>query len=831
MLNIKTIEQQGLKFIDEYLFDDTHSSFVFKYNNICCIIDNDICKNQDKEVFDYSKYCEMQNKYMEEYDKLFRFNYVDETIYDEIKEWLNKQAADIEIEDDGGSFDIAHVDNTPLEKKFEDLFVETYGDNSIEYLRKEYSVSLKNGRNAFVDYVVETQNGNYAIEENGVRYHHPCIIGEKAYYRQLEKQNTLSLYNFKVYRFSTQNLLFKDQTIDNIKKYLGEKNKFLNSTLLKEDRKFKLYEHQEEILEELNNDRKQGINTGLIVIPMGTGKSQIVIEDIKNLYNRNIIKSVLVMVPSDRIKDDWNNRLSKYKDKLNIDIKFYNTVFLEKNSLSKDHYDYIVFDEAHHAQAANCKKTLQYFKPKFLIGLTATPERLDGKSLEEIFGKVESKLSIKEAIEKDVIVNIRCYRLISNIDLSKVRYNGKDYNYADLEKNLVIDSRNELIVKTIKKYFTPHDGFYKQGIVFGVNIDHCKKLENMFNNAGIAAKAVYGSNKNNDKIIKDYKDKKIQFLISCQLISEGWDSPQTEIVVMARPTLSKVLYEQQLGRGLRRYPGKECLYVIDVVDNYEGKLTPWSFNSLFKISSYSDFAGVVNNKSKQYLDVLGLSEKEIAMQEVDIFTFEEKYQGYKSLEQAARELFIGTNTLSKWVKTNKDYSSLYLPLGNKVMPYFSAEDIDNIRNIKKLKVHNEETILQDFIDFIHENTLTFSFKLIFMLSMLKLADKEGEVNLDELIDNYSNFYKDRLNRKLQIDRKGCVYTEEYLRDRIKMKKNILDNPFEKYERKRFIYFSKDLNILSFNPILWSKLTEEKKKEIEELEIEFLKDYYKNMGGI
>ena len=830
MINKSAICNLGLTFVDEYSFDDTHSSFVFKKDNTCVIVDNNICENDKEVVFDYSKYCEMQNKYMAEYEKLYRFNFTSENIYPQIYDWLNKTPADIEIKDNGGSFHNAHLDNTPLEKTFEDLFVESYGDNATEYLKKEYSVSLNNGRNAFIDYVVETKNGNYAIEENGVHYHHPCLIGNSAYERQLEKQNTLVLYGFKVFRFSSQNLSFKEQTIDNIKLYLGDKDNFINSVVVKEERKFKLYEHQEKILEDIHKSRTEGINTALIVIPTGTGKSQIVIEDLKQLAEDNKIKKALIMVPSIPIKEDWEKRVAIFNGKLDIEIKYYNTVFLEKNSLPKDYYDYIVFDEAHHAQAANCKKTLQYFTPKYLIGLTATPERLDKRKLDEIFGQYETKLTLREAIEKGVISNIRCYRLISNIDLSEVRYNGKDYNYADLEKTLVIDSRNELIVKTIKKYFTPQKDFYKQGIVFCVNIQHCKKLEKMLNDAGIKAKAVYGSNRENDVIFESYKNKEIQFLLSCQVISEGWDCPQTEIVVMARPTLSKVLYLQQIGRGLRNYPGKECLYVIDVVDNYEGKLTPWSFNSLFKIANYSDFAGVINNNF-DYLNILGLSETEISMQEIDVFTFEEKYKDYKSLEQTARELFVGTNTLSKWVKINPSFSSLSLPIGNKLMPYFSNEDIAKIKQAKQLKEHNEETILQDFVDFIDENTLTYSFKLIFMLSMFDLADKEGEVNIDNLIDKYSKFYIDRLDRKLPVDRKGCVFNYEYLNDRTKMKKSILDNPFEKFERKRFVYFSKDLNILSFNPILWAKLTEEIKQSIINKEKQFLKEYYKNLGGL
>lgn len=470
MFNVELVRKDKLDLLERYRFDDAHSSYVFKHKNTCVIVDDNICQNENPVVFDYSKYCEMQNKYMAQFGKLYRFNFTGDSTYNKINEWLNKTSADIDISDGGGTFDTAHTDNTPLEKTFEDLFVETYGENATEYLKKEYSVSLSNGRNAFVDYVVETKDGNFAIEENGVHYHHPCLIGNAAYERQLEKQNTLNLYNFKVFRFSSQNLAFKEQTIDNIRTYLGKKENFINSVMVKDERKFKLYEHQEAVLEEIQKSRKEGINTALVVIPTGAGKSQIVIEDLKNLQGE--IKNVLIMVPSVPVKEDWIKRIDCFDGHLNIDVKFYNTVFLEKNSLDKEYYDYIVFDEAHHAQAANCKKTLQYFIPKYLIGLTATDERLDRKKLDEIFGQYETKLTLKEAVEKGVITNIRCYRLLSNIDLSNVRYNGKDYNYADLEKSLIIDSRNELIVETIKKYFKPQKDFYKQGIVFCVNIQH-----------------------------------------------------------------------------------------------------------------------------------------------------------------------------------------------------------------------------------------------------------------------------------------------------------------------------------------------------------------------
>lgn len=829
-MNFDFLTSRGFKQTEDYYYDETHhSSVFFSVDQICVIIDHDLCDHDEGTAFDYSKYCEMQNTWMNDSKALYRF-YVkgDEDISEEIISWLDKDPDSIEVKDKGGSFDKAHVDNTPLEKEFEDIFMEAYGNDSVNYLQKEYSLSLNEGRNAFVDYVIETDHGSFAIEENGVHYHHPQLIPYINYQRQLEKQNTLSLYGFKTFRFSTGNLQFKDQTIDSLKHFLGEKNTFRHANLIGGTRAFSLYEHQENVLHELKKAREEGIFTSLVVCPTGSGKSQIAIEDIKGLYEENRIRRVLIMVPTKAIREDWEKRLKLFPKTLQITVQLYNKTFLSRNELPQDYYDYILFDEAQHAQAANCSKTLQYFTPKYLIGLTATPERLDQKKLEDIFGQFKTQLTLKEAIEKDVISNIRCYRLLSNIDLSMVRYNGKDYNYADLEKTLIVESRNELITETLKKYFFPKPDFYKQGIVFCVNVNHAKKMEKLMTEAGFKAKAVYGSNKENDKIFEQYANKEIQFLLSCQLISEGWDSPQTEVVVMARPTLSKVLYTQQMGRGVRKYPGKECLYVIDVVDNYEGKLSPVCFNSLMQIPVYSDFRGVKNNDNHEYLEILGLSETEIAMKEIDIYTFEDKYSDYLSPEQAARELFIGTSSLMSWYRKDPSISSLQLPIGSRQVPYFSKEDVENIRTSHNLGVHDDTTILKDFEDFIDENTLTFSFKLIFMLGMLKLADKEGEVNMDDLINDYRSFYMDRINNNLPVDRSNCVYDREFLEDDIKVKRSILSNPFEKFERKRFVYYSKDLNILSFNPLLWKQLTPEKKQEIKKKEVQFLKEYYEKI---
>lgn len=822
MIVLDEFSNNGFVFIEKYIFNEEFSSYVFRYKGFIVIVDDNFDKSVYASTFSYDKYCQMQNRYMKD-NRVLRFNFDENSTINDILELVNLNVLEIDVSNSIGNHDKIHFDNTPAEKEFEDIFTEAYGVDALYYLQKEVQVSISETKTASIDYLVDTKGGSISFEANGISYHHPLIVGKKQYNDQLYRQNILVLFGIKVFRFSTNNLHYKEQVIESIESILPKKDEFILPALIKRDREIKLYEHQETILKELDEDRKNGKTTALIVLPTGSGKSQICLEDLKKDYIKKTCHNVLIMTPTTRIRSDWGERVKDLRQNYNIDVLCYNSAFTQRLSHSQDYYDYIIFDEAHHAAATNCKKTIQYYNPKYLIGLTASPK----KEIEEVFGSYDLNMSLKDSINKGVVCDVACFRVKSNLNLRNIRFNGKDYNYGDLEKNVIVDSRNILIADTLVKYFDPKIKFW-QGIVFCVNKEHTIRMAKVLNEKGIKAAAVYGGNSKNEEIFLDYKNKKIQFLCSCQLISEGWDSPQTEIIVMARPTLSKCLYIQQLGRGLRHYEGKKCLYLLDVVDNYAAKLNPYSFHSLMGINTYIPFAGVKN--TYDYIEILGLSEHELKMEYVDIFNFEEYYKDYLSLEEAARYLYIGTETFRKW-NQKENYAKVYLPIGNKKVPYFSFEDLDEIRIKKGLKVHNNDTILDDFTTFIDENQLTFSFKLVFLLAMFKLVNEEGDVNLDKLTEEYRNFYLNRIANNLPVDKKNCIYTKEYLNDFIKIKRNMLDNPFEKYERKRFLYLSKDLNIVSFNNALWQKLTKDIINNIVNKELNFLKDYYEGLGGL
>lgn len=474
-------------------------------------------------------------------------------------------------------------DASPLELHFEQSFSNAYGINALKYLSREYGICDESGRNYFLDYFIRTRNEKYAVEENGVTYHHPQIIGEEKYKNQLRKQNTCALWGIKLFRFSTEDCAFENRIEDDIKQYFGKDTSEFVDDGLKIDRKVELYEHQTVSLQEIQKRRKAGIKVFLVVLPTAAGKSKIVEEDLRGFAENKQEFKGLILVPGVNTLVDWEDRirtsLPELKDK--IEIKTYAYMARHYTDVQPDHYNYLVVDEAHHAVAPVLKRVIQYFNTDFTIGLTATDQRPDKKKLETVFGTYSTSLSLMEAMEKGVVATTNVYRIETNIDLSRVRFNGKDYVNADLEKRIRVTSRNELIVSVLKEYFTSGEASLRQGVIFCVNVNHANEMAKLLNHAGITAASYTRQTKNPMMVMEDFKQKKIRFLCACNMISEGWDYPELGILVMARPTLSKVLYLQQIGRGLRKTDVKKNVIVIDVVDEYGAMVKACNMHSLF----------------------------------------------------------------------------------------------------------------------------------------------------------------------------------------------------------------------------------------------------------
>lgn len=791
------------------------------------IIDDEICSCRDGEqIFPYTLITDKQNHYMKIYRRVFRFLGFDP---ETIEKCLQKSRQEVlhftkKISERG-----EHADSTPLELLFEQNFTDVYGVRALKYLQKEFRISDEDGNNYFLDYLVDTADSRVAIEENGIHYHHPQLIGIEGYRKQLRKQNTCALWGLKLYRFSTEDCRFKDRIEDDIRSYLGKDTSGFREAGLLLERKTELYEHQEISIAQIQERREKGIRAFLIVLPTAAGKSRIVEEDILKFAAGKEQFRALILAPNTNIIADWKERIGKDLQPLQdrIDIKTYSYEVRHYHEKTRDYYSYIVVDEAHHAVAPMLKRVIQYYAPEFLVGLTATDQRPDKKRLGEIFGNYTTELSLKDAMEKGVVARANVYRIETNIDLSHVRFNGKDYVNADLEKSVRVASRNELIVNVLKDYFTEGDAGKRQGIIFCINKVHTKEMARLLNAAGISAQDYSGDTKHPEKVMQEFKEHKIRFLCACDMISEGWDYPELGILVMARPTLSKVLYLQQIGRGLRRTSIKKNVFVIDVVDEYGAMVRPCSMHAIFGNSLYVPFGDITRQDylPGQMIEIDGITERVERIVEVDIHTFEEKYGDYYSQEQLAREYFVNTGTITSWIRKGKITPTVEFPFGNKKISLFSPEDVEKYKKELNIQEHNDETVRDDFFEFLEERDYSLSYKMPFLLSFIDHMDTIGDAKIEDVLTDYIAFYQDRIDKGLPVDRPSCPYNAETLKDRKMIKSSMLTNPFEKFERKRFMYYSKDLGVISLNHALLAKMSEGDWERVKGQMREDLERYY------
>lgn len=791
--------------------------------NITVILDIDIRQHK----FSYHDYTCLQNRLMRESNSLFRFLLESEKHHEsELNSVLSylDGTPDIPPKSLCGQDRSTLVEGSVLEHEFEMTIANIYGADGLRAMDFEYPFIDDLGVQRSIDYVLHLKTGPVAIELNGVKFHHPLLIEPKKYRSQLQKQNSIVRSGIKLYRFSTESYQFEERFVEEVSSIVGGRENLLPRVRTYLDAPVKLYEHQENILDSISAARAEGANRFLVLLPTGTGKTQVMIEDYVRYLSENPSARLLVVVPSTAIKVDVTEKLCRQlvpgvslqeigeSLKLKVVIQTYQGLSRCLADLRPDSFEYVAVDEAHHAVAPSYRRLIQRLNPRMLLGMTATDQRLDRRSLEEVFGRYENPLGLFEAIRRGLLVPLRVFRLVSGVDLSEVRFNGKEYNSGDLERTLMVESRNELIAATVANHFSQKKtGVVKQGLVFCVSIKHANAVAHLLNELGISAQAAHSGRANAESAIQAYRAKEIQFLCVCSMLSEGWDCPQTEIIVMARPTMSKVLYTQQLGRGTRRAEGKDCLWVIDVVDNYAAHLMPYSAHGVLGVKMYQPFGLLGVERSPTHAESLVIDylyEEEQALVELDIETLEEKYPGHLSTEQAARELFISTDTLRKWVKDGQVRPSTQFLVGRNMMCLFTHEKITEIRIIKNLKVRTKETVLEDFWEFCRERDYTYSYKIVMMLVILESVDGQGECSIPKVIDRYRGFYLERLRRGLPADVPKCPYNSEaFLLDFSNVKKSFFQNPFEKFERKKFLYHDpkKDIERIAFSLPLWEKL--------------------------
>lgn len=339
---------------------------------------------------------------------------------------------------------------------------------------------------------------------------------------------------------------------------------------------------QIEALYALEDSRSEGATKGLIQAATGVGKTYLAAFDSAKYkhvlfvaHREEILQQAATSFKNVRQSDDYGffNGQKKDTDK-SVILASVSTLgrkeYLNENYFPYDYFNYIVIDEFHHAVNDQYQRIVDYFKPQFLLGLTATPERMDGKNIYEICDyNVPYEISLKEAINKGVLVPFHYYGIYDETDYSAFHLVKGHYEEKELNAAYIGNTRRyDLIYKYYMKYHS------KRALGFCCSRQHAEEMAREFCARGIESVAVYSNadgefSEARDNAIEKLKKQEIRVIFSVDMFNEGVDIASLDMVMFLRPTESPVVFLQQLGRGLRTSKGKSYLNVLDFIGNYQ----------------------------------------------------------------------------------------------------------------------------------------------------------------------------------------------------------------------------------------------------------------------
>ena len=735
----------------------------------------------------------------------------------------------------------------------EDLFIEIFQDvlgfERTQLLIPQYPFTDIYGGGRFIDFAFLSRLDKYAFEVDGEAWHAPdgSMVSAQSYQDQLLRQNSLIYQGWRVYRWTDVQLAQERERIQQQLELFLEKEiaqGTLDGFLPKQEAgEVSLHDHQIDALDQLAALRQQGKTIALLTHATGTGKTHIAIADAMGLGLRTLYlahRRTLLTQTQERFGELWpeaDSVIYRKKDGKPNSRVVLSTVQAMAGSLEDfdpREFGYIVIDESHHAAAETYRKVISYFRTQFILGLTATPDRHDGQSLIEIFQTCAHRIELEDAVERGLLVPIRCVRVKTNVDLGKIRYNGVDYRSRDLGEILFIPDRDRLIVDT---YLNHTQG--KRAVCFCINVDHSESMAQAFNQRGVPAAHVSGrmGEQQRQQILDTYRAGEIQVLCACDILNEGWDSPETEVLLMARPTLSKVVYVQQLGRGTRQSPGKDCLLVFDFIDNTSRYAQAMSAHRIFKKPQYRPGALVAapSNLMAEEAGKFSIGEKPAAIlalhlwaekyEAIDIFRWQDEVQDMYQASEIEAELGIGESVVRRWVEAGKLSPDHSIPIGDRLYHYFQKDRLDDIRQQFNIEPITKANIKAKFFEFVQQMDKRYSYKPVLLLGLLQLADEVGRVRVPDLVQFFKQFYTQRLENGQMVEQPTSRMAHIADLTDSDIERIMLAMPFEKFERRKFVQRSRELSQLKFNLVLWRQLSDGDRATLQQMAQTALDLYY------
>ena len=541
---------------------------------------------------------------------------------------------------------------------------------------------------------------------------------------------------------------------------------------------------QIEALCALENTRAEGARRALVQAATGVGKTYLAAFDSKNYervlfvaHREEILKQAAESFKNVRDSDDYGffNGDSKCTDKSVIFASVATLGrpdYLNEKYFAPDYFTYVVIDEFHHAVNEQYQRIVDYFKPKFLLGLTATPERMDGKNIYEICDyNVPYEISLKEAINKGMLVPFHYYGIFDETDYSKLHIVRGRYDEKELNETYIGNvSRYELIYKYYCKYGS------RQALGFCCSREHAREMAKEFSKRGIPSVAVFSDasgeyTEDRNVAIKQLKQGKIRVIFSVDMFNEGVDITSVDMVMFLRPTESPIVFLQQLGRGLRKCRGKEFLTVLDFIGNYEkaGRVR-------FLLSGRSNQSAGVYNPS----DTSAFPDEclvDFDMKLIDFFA-EMDRKHLKLKDQIVNEYFRVKELLGR----RPDRMDLFTYMDDGIYETAIAHSKDNpfkkyLEFLKELDELNQDEevfckgIGREFISLLENTSMSKVYKMPVLMAFYNHGNILMEVSEEQLLSSWKEFFSTGTNWK-DLDKNMTIQKYNDISDKEHLKKII-----------------------------------------------------------
>ena len=360
--------------------------------------------------------------------------------------------------------------------------------------------------------------------------------------------------------------------------------------------------YQKEALDSIVTSQSNGISRQLVVLPTGAGKTIL-------FSHLPIVKPdslpMLVLAHRSELLDQAKAKISASNPHLTVEIEqaerkagkvdvvVASVATLGRNGTPrileypKDYFKSIVIDEAHHAAAQTYRRIVDYFDSPFLLGVTATPQRSDNTRLIDVFQEIVYYKSIQDLIADGYLCPLVGYRVKTTTDISGVEIQNGDYNQSQLEDQINTPERNDSIVSAYIDLAN-----LSKAIVFASGVAHARDLAASFAKHKINVRVIVGTTPADERsqILSDFSSGKVRVLVNVGVLTEGFDEPSLETIIIAKPTRSTLLYTQIVGRGTRIFDGKPHCTIIDISDTTKGK-KPIGLPSLLGLPPDFDLQG------------------------------------------------------------------------------------------------------------------------------------------------------------------------------------------------------------------------------------------------